>query len=102
MAKEVKCQQCKVKTPKDELILHIHEASTGTKKNMYFHEECYNEYLKEREFKDKELEEAKKKFDAEKDKKKKENLKKTVDTLTKDSEKIKARITEIEESIKEN
>ena len=56
----------------------------------------------EKKAKDLEVEEAKKKFDAEKDKKKKGELKKTVDALTKDSEQIKAKITEIEESIKEN
>lgn len=57
MAKEVKCQQCKVKTPKDELVVHIHETSTGTKKNMYFHEECLKAYLKDREFKEVEAKE---------------------------------------------
>lgn len=51
------CQQCKNKSPKEEMVVHVHVANTGTKKNMNFHEECLEIYLKEKEFKDKEQKE---------------------------------------------
>ena len=60
------------------------------------------ELAEERKAKDAEVEEAQKKYDAEKDKKKKEALKKTLDGLKEESEQIKTRETEIEESIKAN
>ena len=60
------------------------------------------ELTEERKAKDKEVEEAKAKYDAEKDKKKKEELKKTVDNLAKESTQLKEREDEILQSIKEN
>lgn len=57
MAKEIQCQQCKVKTPKNELTIHVHVTSTGTKKNMYFHGECLDKYFKDKEFKEAESKE---------------------------------------------
>lgn len=60
------------------------------------------ELAEERKAKDKEVEDAKKKYDAEKDKKKKATLKKTLDKLAKESAELKAKEQEIEQSIKEN
>jgi hypothetical protein len=54
MAKEVMCQQCKSKSPKEEMVIHVHVTSTGNKKNMNFHEDCLKVYLTEKESKDKE------------------------------------------------
>lgn len=60
------------------------------------------ELAEERKAKDAEVEEAQKKYDDEKDKDEKKDLKKKLDSLKEESEKIKARETEIEDSIKEN
>ncbi|MGE6370600.1 hypothetical protein ACQKDB_15850 [Planococcus kocurii] len=60
------------------------------------------ELADEKKAKDEELAETKSKYDAEKDKKKKEALKKTVDNLAKESAQLKEREEEIVQSIKGN
>jgi hypothetical protein len=57
MAKEVMCKQCKKKSSKEEMVVHVHETSTGNKTKMNFHEECLVVYLKDKEFKEKEQQE---------------------------------------------
>lgn len=56
MAKRiVKCQWCKVSdTPKDEMVA---EYTGNSKKAKYFHKHCYEEYLKDKEFKERERQE---------------------------------------------
>lgn len=56
-AKAINCVQCKVKTLREDMVLHVHVASTGTTKDMYFHEDCLKTYLKDKEFKEKEAKE---------------------------------------------
>lgn len=53
MAKRtVKCQWCKVSdTPKDQMIA---EYTGKSKRAKYFHKNCYEEYLKDKEFKEQE------------------------------------------------
>lgn len=52
MARNIKCQQCLVSdTPKDEMKFDL-VGKNQTKK--YFHHECYDTYLKEKAFKEKE------------------------------------------------
>lgn len=46
-----KCQWCKVSSPKDEMVVEY----VGKKKTpRYYHEYCYQEYLKDKEFKKRE------------------------------------------------
>lgn len=61
--KEVKCHWCKIKDPKESM--EVEEKGTGKfnkngsekKQRKYFHLECYQNYLKDKEFKEQELKE---------------------------------------------
>jgi hypothetical protein len=55
LAGYVKCQyvKCGGHVPiqeKDTLIVEVKVSESGTKKNIYYHHECYPKYLKEQEF----------------------------------------------------
>jgi hypothetical protein len=56
MARNVKCQWCGVSdTPKDEMMFEMTTGKKPVRKN--YHKNCYNDYLKDKEFKQKEAEE---------------------------------------------
>lgn len=52
MARNIrKCRWCKVSSPKEEMVVEY----VGKKKTpRYYHEHCYQEYLKDKEFKERE------------------------------------------------
>lgn len=62
MARVLKCRHCDAKDS-EEKVKHVHTTSGGKSINMYFHLECYEEWLKEKEFKEKEQEELDKLVD---------------------------------------
>lgn len=57
MPRRVKCQECGEFNTSDKMKLHVHFTSSNRKKNMYFHEECYDQYLEKKKFNEKESEE---------------------------------------------
>jgi hypothetical protein len=56
MARNVKCQWCGISdTPKDEMMFEMTTGKKPVRKN--YHKSCYNDFLKDKEFKQKEAEE---------------------------------------------